>query len=818
MHDARVALVLALALASSLACLPGGRDRDDDDDEDPTPACEAGAVEACSCDGFESTRTCDDDGSWGACDCPVVTGCSIDDDCGETPATPKCNEEAGVCVACLGAGDCGGSEVCDTSSNRCVGCVEDNDCVAKGTGARCVQQACVQCTGDADCNGAACNEATNTCAECFESSDCRTGNRRHCIAARNQCVQCESDAQCSGATPACKSNVNQCVACTSDTHCSDTPSTPKCRTNTNSCVRCNVTADCGANEACQSNQCVSTVVSNDTCANPTTINVSSGTGTVTGTLADKANDSRGSCVGNGVDAVHRFTLTTTKSVAATVTGFAGIYITADCANTQEKACANSSNGTATVVARNLAPGTYFVWVDYLNASSVGQAYTLTLNLFDSSPATNESCSTAQTLQFDANGTARVSSTTTDANRDNYTSVCALSTAAGPDLVYTFKTTEVGSFTATLTPKPWSTLYQPLLQLRRGDCASTAPSNGRCSLANARGDATTLTDTTLEAGTWYLWVDGWAPTGGTAFGGDFDLVVNVSPNAFRGETCEAASPVVLRAGTVRTTGTTVGLANDHAGSCGGANEPDKAFEFQVEQSSNLIVTLANGSSTFRPVMYLKGSCSGGEYQCRAIDSPITAAPGSDLLLRASVSPGTTYKLIVDGYQGTSGDFSLIFTATPSNTSYSGADHCQSPASEGLITLTNGYGVGGGTPYGKQPRNMTTGCSVGGMGTNDWPDAMNYFYLPAGYSAVRITVSPRGTWLPIAQLTRASALGCGATHTDLGCGIGIFGNSSGDQPVFLGDVSSPEAGYYFIWVKGNPSFGGFSSEYAVSVIAE
>lgn len=778
----RLALLLALLLAAACGSTPPA-----DGDPGTTQRCEPGAAEACACEGFAGTRICGGDGAWSTCDCP--TDCAADGDCGETPATPRCDPKTSLCVGCLG----------------------DADCRAMAPGGRCVAKTCVQCTGDADCDGAVCNLETHTCAECFDDGDCgRFPTRKHCVEELNRCVQCEVDGQCSGATPACKSAVNQCVGCTRDAHCAGKPATPKCRVNTNSCVRCNQTADCGANEACQSNQCVSTIVSNDTCANPSKLVFASGTATASGTLAGKANNESSSCGGSGSDVVYTFTLTAPKSVAAVVTGaLPVVYISSDCANTQQRACDSSTDGPAAAVARALPAGTYFIWVD-TNSGSAG-TFTLTLNAFDQAWPTNDGCASAKPLQFDASGTARATSTTVGTSNDSGASSCWDGTAPGGDVVFTFKTSEAGTLSATVTPKSWTPRYRPLIQLRSPcDSASTDPE--ACDLADAAGTAASLSMPRLEPGTWHLWVDGWGSSG-AVLEGDFELVVKVAPGAFTGESCESASPVTLTAGTARTTGTTVGLDNDASGGCGGATEPDKVYSFQVASAMDLTVSLDNETSTYRPVMYLKSSCSGSAFACEAVDAVHTGAPGSPLALHASVSPGTVYRLFVDGYQGTSGDFALTFAATPQGTSYSGADHCQTPA-PGLITLVNGRGVGGGTPYGKAV-NFTTGCSIGGMGTDEWGDAMNYFQLPAGYSNLSVAVTPRGNWIPIAHLTRAPALGCAATHTNLGCQV--LGSSSNGQPLFLGD-SSPDAGYYFVWVKGSPAYGGFSSEYVVSVIAE
>ena len=144
--------------------------------------------------------------------------CDIEDDC---PAEQHiCHKH--ICVECEESNDCEEFEVCDQETGRCV-----NDCT-KGAcnGGFCEDGICKQCRNMGDCdNGLAC--INNQCVTCESESDCEG---KHCIdascvdcteptpkynAAENKCVQCETNDDClekGTDKPICNEN-NECKIC-----------------------------------------------------------------------------------------------------------------------------------------------------------------------------------------------------------------------------------------------------------------------------------------------------------------------------------------------------------------------------------------------------------------------------------------------------------------------------------------------------------------------------------------------------------------------------------------------------------------------------
>lgn len=91
------------------------------------------------------------------------------------PDKPFCDEQTGLCAACLTPADCDGG-VCHPESKTCVGCVTLGDCPAPQV---CDEQTgtCVQCIDDAGClateDAPICDGGT--CRGCREHGECLTG-------------------------------------------------------------------------------------------------------------------------------------------------------------------------------------------------------------------------------------------------------------------------------------------------------------------------------------------------------------------------------------------------------------------------------------------------------------------------------------------------------------------------------------------------------------------------------------------------------------------------------------------------------------------
>ncbi|HEY1089384.1 MAG TPA: hypothetical protein VGE37_16900, partial [Archangium sp.] len=228
----------------------------------------------------------------GGCTCaePGVT-CTTEQDC-TNPAAQKCDQEVGLCVACVVDEHCSEGFVCAngaceagcrTDTDRCptgfckagvgcVSCVVDSQC---GAGQVCANNSCVpgcsaqnptcpsglvcdaslgrcvECVNNAQCPNApltVCDPTTSTCVQCAANSDCTNPLRPVCDPATNTCVTCLSNADCPN-NGVC--NMNRCVQCLSDAQCGGL--TPRCNLTSNTCVAClpGATDNCPTGQYCR---------------------------------------------------------------------------------------------------------------------------------------------------------------------------------------------------------------------------------------------------------------------------------------------------------------------------------------------------------------------------------------------------------------------------------------------------------------------------------------------------------------------------------------------------------------------------------------
>jgi Cys-rich repeat protein len=81
--------------------------------------------DATSCSGVGPKASCNV--SRGYCE-----GCSGDDDCKASPATPHCGPGRIGCVACAADEHCAQGKFCDPVKNECVSCRDSGDCMGRG--------------------------------------------------------------------------------------------------------------------------------------------------------------------------------------------------------------------------------------------------------------------------------------------------------------------------------------------------------------------------------------------------------------------------------------------------------------------------------------------------------------------------------------------------------------------------------------------------------------------------------------------------------------------------------------------------------------
>src|SRR6266571_813616 len=128
--------------------------------------------------------------------------------------------------------------------------------------------------------------------------------------------------------------------------------------------------------------------------------------------------------------------------------------------------------------------------------------------------------------------------------------------------------------------------------------------------------------------------------------------------------DCSSPTVIPAQGGTFSGTTSGTSA-LAGSCGSSGTaPEQVFQWTPAVSGTATIQTCGAGTTFDTVLYLRtGSCAGGpEVAAGCNDDACANATG---LARASrltptVTAGQTYFIVVDGYNGAQGTFSLTVT--------------------------------------------------------------------------------------------------------------------------------------------------------------
>src|SRR5438046_3047364 len=139
--------------------------------------------------------------------------------------------------------------------------------------------------------------------------------------------------------------------------------------------------------------------------------------------------------------------------------------------------------------------------------------------------------------------------------------------------------------------------------------------------------------------------------------------------------DCSSPTVLPAQGGTFGGTTSGTSA-LVGSCGGSGTaPERVFQWTPAVSGTATIQTCGAGTTFDTVLYMRsGACaSGPEMAAGCNDDACTNATG---LYRASrltptVTAGQTYYIVVDGYGGAQGTFSLTVTP-PAPTTTTTAD--------------------------------------------------------------------------------------------------------------------------------------------------
>jgi hypothetical protein len=256
-------------------------------------------------------------------------------------------------------------------------------------------------------------------------------------------------------------------------------------------------------------------------------------------------------------------------------------------------------------------------------------------------------------------------------------------------------------------------------------------------------------------------------------------------------CDQATPIPAAGGTV--TGATSGMSS-LAGSCGSTGSaPERVFRWTPAVSGTATVSTCSATATtYDTALYMRsGSCIGAEVSCNDDTSgcATTRNGGQGSRLAPAVVAGQTYYIVVDGYGGQSGSFSL--TVTPPGGGGGGPDPCANPVivpAAGATVL--GTIAGNGSLTGSCGSAASSGESV-------------LLWTPAVSGTATIDTCGASTTFDTVLYVRSGACGTG---TQIACSNDACAtsNSTTQGSRLSVDVSAGQP--YFIFVDGNAGATG------------
>ncbi|HOC42725.1 MAG TPA: hypothetical protein PKJ99_06860 [Thermoanaerobaculales bacterium] len=125
----------------------------------------------------------------------------------------------------------------------------------------------------------------------------------------------------------------------------------------------------------------------------------------------------------------------------------------------------------------------------------------------------------------------------------------------------------------------------------------------------------------------------------------------------GDTCATAT--VITSLPYSDSGTTSGFTHDYDEICpySGSTAPDVAYSFTPASNMNVDITLCVGSTNYDTKLYVyQGSCPGTDVGCNDDQCSVPVSYTSELT-NVALTGGQTYYIIVDGYGGGSGNYTL-----------------------------------------------------------------------------------------------------------------------------------------------------------------
>ncbi len=426
-----------------------------------------------------------------------------------------------------------------------------------------------------------------------------------------------------------------------------------------------------------------TFLPNDTCATAVDlVEVSPGVFEAEGNTVNAKPDTEGGCkASRGADLVYRLPLTGVSNVQVQLGLPSGslldpvVYVRKSCGAAESDLICGSmvqyglDYFPPELILRNLALPEIFIFVDSTQAYREG-AFTLSATVTGAHPPpTNDLCDNPELLAVDPvthsvvlNGLSTASAT------PNYTGSCQAGTAAGLDLVYKIVVGAQSRLMASVRGETSTFGWKPVLYLRKGACAPSAPEEVACAANTAAASTGGFASISAHVApeTYYLFVDAADATVGT-----FALELSVIPEPLLPDSCGVAQKILFDGDSgapVVTTGDT-GIATHGSASVilpldpsrapyNRGNGPDLVYRIDMTVPARISAKLAFLANNGEALLYLRPQCTG---TLKADELAVaTGTNGGPAVLTTYLAAGKSYYLWVDSTLPLEGPFDLVLT--------------------------------------------------------------------------------------------------------------------------------------------------------------
>jgi hypothetical protein len=196
-------------------------------------------------------------------------------------------------------------------------------------------------------------------------------------------------------------------------------------------------------------------------------------------------------------------------------------------------------------------------------------------------------------------------------------------------------------------------------MRTGTCTGAElgcndDSNGCSTGEPSDYHASRLTPTVTGGQTYFIVVDGY-----NGDSGPFSLTITPPP----GGICSAPFVVPPNGGVM--TGTTAGTSG--LGTCAHSEQsPEHVYLWTPSKSGTATIETCGGQTNYDTVLYMSaGTCGGVDVGCvdDTLGCSTVTGSGSGSRITATVTAGQPYYIVVDGYAGRAGNYSLSVIPPP-----------------------------------------------------------------------------------------------------------------------------------------------------------